>query len=305
MSSLGATFRREREARSISLEEIAAKTKIGIRLLRAIENEQFERLPGGIFSISFVRQYARCLGLDEEAAVRDYLEKVGAEREAVPAERTRPPEPPVAGEGADYPRIILAAVLLGVLAGGIAYGVYRLHAYLTAAPSSEERRTDRSLAVVTAPEPPPVPAEGLPEITAEKRSSPAVAKPPGALATPSSSLSTPSLPTVSSVASVPPPVGASEAGRDEPVLPEELELRIDAQGPVWLSITADGVKQWQGTMRANQSREVKAKESVRLTVGDAAMVVLTLNGRPLPALGRPGEVRHLTITAKTIPESAP
>ena len=66
MSSLGATFRREREARGVALEQIAEETKIGIRLLRAIENEQFDRLPGGIFNKSFVRQYARYLGLDEE-----------------------------------------------------------------------------------------------------------------------------------------------------------------------------------------------------------------------------------------------
>ena len=305
MSSLGATFRKEREARNISLEEIAAKTKIGIRLLRAIENERFELLPGGIFSISFVRQYARCLGLNEEAAVREYLEVVGAEREAVPAERTRPLEPPVSGEGADYPRILLAAVLLGVLAVGIAYGVYRLHAYLTAAPAPEEGRTDHSLAVVTAPAPSPAPEEGFPEIAGEEGALPAVESPPKALATPSSSLSAPALPSVSSVASIPTPAGASATTRDAPVLPEELELRIDAHGPVWISITADGVKQWQGTMRANQSREVKATESVRLTVGDAAMVLLTLNGKSLPALGRPGEVRNLTITAKSIPESTP
>ena len=90
MSSLGATFRRERETRNISLEEIAAKTKIGIRLLRAIEEERFERLPGGIFNISFVRQYARHLGVNEEVAVREYLHSVGAGREAVSAERRTP-----------------------------------------------------------------------------------------------------------------------------------------------------------------------------------------------------------------------
>jgi len=96
-----------------------------------------------------------------------------------------------------------------------------------------------------------------------------------------------------------------EARGDVPAASEELALRIDSHDLVWLSITADGVKQWQGTMRANQSREVQATESVQLTVGDAAAVALTLNGRPLPALGRPGEVKNLTITAKTVPESAP
>jgi hypothetical protein len=89
------------------------------------------------------------------------------------------------------------------------------------------------------------------------------------------------------------------------VAPEDLALRIDSHGTVWLSITADGVRQWQGTMRANQSREVQAAESVRLTVGDAGAVSLTLNGRSLPGLGRAGEVRNLTITARDAAETTP
>ena len=290
MSSLGATFRREREARNISLEEIAAQTKIGIRLLRAIEEERFERLPGGIFNISFIRQYARHLGINEEVAVREYLHLVGSGREAVSAERHAPPEPPVSLEGTEYGRIIFAAVVVGVLAVGIGYGLYRLHGYLTAAPSPG----DQTLAIATPAEPSP----GLVERPAELESVeglPPAENPQDGLAAPSG------VSAVSSAPAVATPVGGPEVRGDVPVVPEELALRIDSNGPVWLSITADGVKQWQGTMRANQSREIQAAESVRLTVGDAAAVALTLNGKPLPALGRPGEVKNLTITAKTIP----
>ena len=287
MSSLGATFRRERETRNISLEEIAAKTKIGIRLLRAIEEERFERLPGGIFNISFVRQYARHLGVNEEVAVREYLHSVGAGREAVSAERHTPPEPPVSLEGTDSGRIIFAAVVVGVLAVGIGYGLYRLHGYLTASPSAG----DQTLAIATAPEPSPA-VEDSRELESVE---PPAENPRSESAASSGISAAPSVPAVST------PVGSPGVARDVPGVPEELALRIDSHGPVWLSITADGVKQWQGTMRANQSREIQAAESVRLTVGDAGAVVLTLNGKPLPALGRPGEVKNLTITAKTIP----
>lgn len=69
----GERLRRERETRGISLDEIAAVTKIGTRLLRALENEQFDLLPGGIFNKGYVRAYARHLGIDEEQAVADYL----------------------------------------------------------------------------------------------------------------------------------------------------------------------------------------------------------------------------------------
>jgi hypothetical protein len=90
-----------------------------------------------------------------------------------------------------------------------------------------------------------------------------------------------------------------------PAAPEELQLSIASQGSVWLSITADGIRQWQGLMPPNQTREVQATESVRLTVGDAGAVRLTLNGRALPVLGRAGEVRNLTITARDAVEATP
>lgn len=69
----GERLRREREMRGISLDEIAAATKIGTRLLRALEDEQFDLLPGGIFNKGYVRAYARHIGIDEEQAVADYL----------------------------------------------------------------------------------------------------------------------------------------------------------------------------------------------------------------------------------------
>ena len=80
VKSFGERLRREREMRGVSLDEIAHTTKIGTRLLKALEDEQFELLPGGIFNKGFVRAYAKYLGIDEEQAVAAYLEAAG-ERE--------------------------------------------------------------------------------------------------------------------------------------------------------------------------------------------------------------------------------
>ena len=87
--------------------------------------------------------------------------------------------------------------------------------------------------------------------------------------------------------------------------PGELLLQINARGTVWLSITADGAKQWQGTLQPNQSRQVQATESIRLTVGNAGGVELTLNGKALGALGDEGEVKTITLAARMLPNSAP
>src|SRR5438270_4553551 len=73
MASFGERLKREREMRGVSLEEIAESTKIGKRNLSALETEEFEKLPGGIFNKGFVRAYAKYLGLDEDQAVTDFL----------------------------------------------------------------------------------------------------------------------------------------------------------------------------------------------------------------------------------------
>src|SRR5947199_9396607 len=73
MGSFGERMKREREMRAITIEQIAESTKIGSRMLHALEHEDFAKLPGGIFNKGFVRAYAKYLGLDEEQAVTDYL----------------------------------------------------------------------------------------------------------------------------------------------------------------------------------------------------------------------------------------
>ncbi|MCH8266788.1 MAG: helix-turn-helix domain-containing protein [Acidobacteria bacterium] len=82
MGSFGKNLATEREARGISLEDISEYTKIGVRMLKAIEAERFDLLPGGIFNKSYVRQYARYLGLNEEQVTSEYLQAVVSVPEA-------------------------------------------------------------------------------------------------------------------------------------------------------------------------------------------------------------------------------
>ena len=67
-----------RKNRGISLEQIAASTKIGVRSLEAIERGDFQKLPGGIYSTSYIRQYARAIDYDESALLEFYHRETGA-----------------------------------------------------------------------------------------------------------------------------------------------------------------------------------------------------------------------------------
>jgi cytoskeleton protein RodZ len=68
----GEHLRREREMRGVSLDEIAAATRISTRFLEAIEKDQWDQLPGGVFNRGFIRSIARFLGLDEDSLVAEY-----------------------------------------------------------------------------------------------------------------------------------------------------------------------------------------------------------------------------------------
>src|SRR5438046_10439079 len=81
MTNFGTSFKRAREAKGISLDQIASETRISTRFLLAIEKEEFHLLPGGIFNRGFIRAYAEKVGLDPNQAVADY-ERLGGRGEA-------------------------------------------------------------------------------------------------------------------------------------------------------------------------------------------------------------------------------
>jgi cytoskeletal protein RodZ len=67
---------RWRQKQGVSLEQIAEQTKISPQFLQAIEAEEFQKLPGGIFSTSYLRQYASVVGLDPSELLARHAESV-------------------------------------------------------------------------------------------------------------------------------------------------------------------------------------------------------------------------------------
>lgn len=64
--------------RGISLEQIAESTKISVRSLEAIERGDFRKLPGGIYTTSYIRQYARAIDYDESAILAFYYREMSS-----------------------------------------------------------------------------------------------------------------------------------------------------------------------------------------------------------------------------------
>jgi cytoskeleton protein RodZ len=88
---IGSTLREARNRRNVDLSEVEAATKIRPRYLLAMENEEWDALPGGPYTRAFIRTYAGYLGLDGERLVDDYRRAFSGEGEGAP--RPEPPGP--------------------------------------------------------------------------------------------------------------------------------------------------------------------------------------------------------------------
>jgi helix-turn-helix protein len=116
-TGLGATLREARGRRKIDLTEVEAAIKIRIRYLQAMENEEWDVLPGGAYTRGFIRTYAIYLGLDGERLADEYKRSTGAPGGERTPKRVEPV--PASGRGERSPisgRLLAVAVTL-VLAG--------------------------------------------------------------------------------------------------------------------------------------------------------------------------------------------
>jgi hypothetical protein len=122
MPDIGATLQEARMRARIDISEVESATKIRAKYLRAIENEEWEMLPGPTFVKSFVRTYAEYLGIDGKLLVEEYKlrhEPAPSEAELQSlgpplSERRRPirpPRPPRLPRGA-----VIGAAVVGILA---------------------------------------------------------------------------------------------------------------------------------------------------------------------------------------------
>jgi len=125
--TFGERLKRERELREVTVKEIASATRIAPKFLEALENEDWNKLPGGVFGRGFVRSIARYLGLSEENLLSDY-DLARGETSAPVAQKPedRIPSPP--GWIPALAVALVIAALVGVaFAGHYAWRQYVAH----------------------------------------------------------------------------------------------------------------------------------------------------------------------------------
>ena len=299
MASFGAQLKQERERKGVTLEDISLTTKIGTRMLRALEEGHFDQLPGGIFNKGFIRAYARCVGMDEEQAIADYLVAAGVTPSAKKSENDEAPilEPPSREENpatAGLPWGTFAVVLLIVALGFAGWGFYsresEKEASGSAAPAQNTTAANPAstapAATAEQPQPEPKPAESGDSSAATSK----LIEPPVATAAPSQ-------PTASPAVSPAPQTSAESQTR--PAVPSNapLLLVIKAREDSWLSISVDGEIVTRALLTAPAQKSVRAQNQIVIKAGNVGALDFEFNGKKLPTQGDYGEVKSLTFSA--------
>lgn len=305
MPSFGEKLKLEREKRQITLEQISSSTKIGTRMLQALEEDKFNQLPGGIFNKGFVRAYSRCVGLDEDQTVADYLEASGdvppvstevvapedegRENRGKYEENLSRLEASTGGTARQLPWGWFAAVLL-VVALALSFWSHRRR---------EQRPSVPSIATMPATQSPAAPSLGR---ASGKDTNKDVAK--GATSTTSGS-PTAGSPAGRSAASVVPKTSQDLTAATSAAAPGEFTVVIQAREESWVSITADGKAISSELLPAGSERTVRGRKEIIVKAGNAGGVDFRLNGQKLDIGGESGEVKTVTFGPRGILPNAP
>lgn len=311
MTAIGETLRRERVRRDLELQQISQELKISARFLDALEREAFDELPGAIFVKSFVRQYARFLGLDEDelaAEARRLMDPVVEEPPAkthsmAPVDNVRVPPMRAWGSVGDGGRFrwssTLPALGLVVAVTLVCSGVYvwwqreRRSAVSAAQTAASTRQAPPAAAV-------PVPATSATPAPPDAGASQTPAGPSGASteAQPASAPPANALPDAQTApATRPPAVEPPGAGATAPAAQGPVRVQVTALETSWVRARSDGKYAFSATLDPNQTRTVEANQSVELLLGNAGGVAVVLNGKPTGPLGPKGQVRTVQLNS--------
>jgi cytoskeleton protein RodZ len=271
MFSVGETLKRARVAQGVDLCTLAARTKINVKYLEAIESDDRSSLPSSFFYRSFVDQYASALSLDTreiDAAVDRVL-------------------------SADAPLPL----------PGYESVVARNVAPLTYAPRFHSRRTYASLATLVLVV---VACSGVYTAWRKWRTDFSVHAAIDHMRSLARTNSTQASSVKPAAIEKPAPAVVRAEARLESTTPEsatdpappgyKVMLNLMAHEATWLSVSSDGKPVFSGILQANESKSVGGKQFAKMRVGNAAGLEVRLNGKLLGPLGARGQVLVVLFT---------
>jgi cytoskeletal protein RodZ len=299
MESVGEFFKQVREAKGLTLDEVASKTRIHPDFLKALEEGNFAKLPDQVFAKGFVRSYARSLGLEEAEAMRRFEESAGAfYNKQSELERLRIKQAEDERRRKANRKVVIAAAGVALLALVLLLS----REQSTVAPKRQAAELEQATARVPEPAPGQAQAQALRRLS----ESPTAARAPVRLEAgqmgggdpgnqPSAQGSAPaSLPTgLEASGSLLPATTDPLAGlplADAPARNASLILDLEAKEMSWVVVQVDDERPREALLRPGERVRWKASNRFTLTLGNAGGVHVELNGKPQGPFGPSGKV---------------
>ena len=258
--SIGQTLRRRREERGLTVEQAAHQSKVPIRLVEALESDDYHLLPDALYLVRLLHEYATLLQLDAAALEAEF-------RQAV----RRPPRPSLAPLSATRPDPAIPwKQMLWTMVAILVVTPLVFIALSLASKRAQEREVQAPTAEPHAEESRPAGDEAV-EVSGRLLGS----------VTPSASSA------ADSAGEAPTPIGTDVVAK---AAPARHVLVVRAHEPTWLSVRPDAGERRQVLLQPGQAARFGAEVRFQVTVGNAGGVALWFNGAPLPSLGRSGEV---------------
>ena len=262
-----------RVARGMTLVQVSAFTKISVSKLQAIERDDIESLPGGIFTRGFVRSYAETVGLDPQDTLAQFEARFPDESSVATLHAT------IAGRANEEfvrrQRTAKSVVWLALLAVPLVVWLLRVVLPVNIEPSvpAGTAAADGELGTEAGFELPPG------SQTAQEPASP-----PPVEAEPASPRPVDS----AALRANPSSAAAAVSGR--------LTMEINTTADCWVRASADGETVVSRLFRAGEREVIVAEEAIDLRVGDAAAFAFTINQRSGRSLGGSGDVVDIRVT---------
>jgi cytoskeleton protein RodZ len=311
----GAYLRQARERQGVSLREIATATKISVPALEALERNDISRLPGGIFTRSFVRSYAREVGLDADDTVQRFLDRFPGEALQSEEQPTEPrvdrrlideePSSRTGWRAFGWALPLLLVVAYFGFGGRLPFWQDQNDASARAARQAAEQAPPApawpapNVAATTVPAEVPESGPTAVGAGAESGSSPVALAPAGQATSSSGTAAPPAAPAAASASR------ASQQGAVVPAtvppLPEgAFRLTLAPREACWVSIRVGGKSVFAGMVQAGDRKDVQVTGEAVLTVGNAGGFAFAINGQPGRSLGEPGKVVTTRINAQNL-----
>jgi cytoskeletal protein RodZ len=269
VENFGSYLKHERELRGVPLEEISGATKIHIRFLQALEDNQFDELPGEVFIKGYIRSYANIIGSGVEEMLNIYEESVGNKIEnssdSVSSSNTSA-------------KTFLGFALIGLIVLALIFGVRFLISSKSNPPVVNAELNEKQNVKPPAPLPIKVLEEKIPlkiEDNLLKESDvPAPEQSQSLIGELDSSMQKPEV--ENQVNSLVP-----TEKEDLPVLEKPLKLTIKAKNNSWFNMTIDDFREEDFILPADGEKSYWANNVFRLTIGNKQGTEIILNGKKL------------------------